>query len=139
MSETKLIVNDRLKMTMSDKKGQKFVSIGLEKDIPEGMDITLVADDAYMKLSEMLKEKMDAMPEPPAAPAYQPRYNKPAAPASGQNCNKCGADMIVGRNGKPYCKPCYISWKKSQEEQAQQPQQPTYGGADTTYGEDIPF
>jgi len=29
--------------------------------------------------------------------------------------NASHGNMIMGRNGKPYCKPCYIEWKNSQE------------------------
>lgn len=25
-------------------------------------------------------------------------------------CKDCGGNKIIGKNGKPYCKPCYIKW-----------------------------
>lgn len=28
-------------------------------------------------------------------------------------CSDCHSQMIPGRNGKPYCKPCYIKWAEA--------------------------
>jgi hypothetical protein len=27
-------------------------------------------------------------------------------------CKKCGAQMVPGKGGKPYCVKCYIAWKE---------------------------
>lgn len=28
-------------------------------------------------------------------------------------CKDCGGAKIMGKNGKPYCKPCYIKWAEA--------------------------
>lgn len=30
-------------------------------------------------------------------------------------CKDCGSEMRMGRNGKPYCHPCYVAWKEGQK------------------------
>lgn len=32
-----------------------------------------------------------------------------SAPAN-ELCKICGGKMVPGKNGKPYCKPCYVKW-----------------------------
>lgn len=33
-------------------------------------------------------------------------------------CKDCGSEMRMGRNGKPYCHPCYLEWKSQRESNA---------------------
>jgi hypothetical protein len=49
--------------------------------------------------------------------AYTPvKASKPADSEYSQEipvsnlCDKCGSEMIAGKSGKLYCKPCYIAW-----------------------------
>lgn len=30
-------------------------------------------------------------------------------------CKDCGASMVPGKNGKPYCKPCYVKWAEAKK------------------------
>ena len=136
MSEMKLINPDRIKITVSDKKGQKFVSIGHEKVIPEGMDVSLVVDDALVRLNEMLEAQMAKLPEPPAQPAYQPKFQQNQQTGT---CPKCSSKLTRGKNGKSdWCYPC---WKAKKEAaggfQQPAPQQPVYGGPENNT--EIPF
>ena len=117
----KLVVKDRIKLTLSDKKGNKFMSIGVEKDIPEGMSFEVIADDAYNTASKLLEQKMSTMEEAPQAPQRQQSYG--GQQRSGGNrggsaqvglCKECGTQMVRGKGGKPYCVPCYIAWKEGQ-------------------------
>lgn len=65
-------------------------------DKTEFMELVAFIDDFVTKLP---KEKV-------ATPIKQ---------EASKTCPKCGSVMIEGRNGKPYCKPCYIAWKKENE------------------------
>ncbi len=49
-----------------------------------------------------------------------PAMSKPVqagtnAPAGLGTCKDCGAGMTEGRNGKPYCKPCYVKWAEAKK------------------------
>lgn len=43
----------------------------------------------------------------PQAPQTAPN------PASLGKCKDCNSDLLAGRGGKPYCKPCYIKWAEA--------------------------
>lgn len=41
--------------------------------------------------------------------------SKPKVEVLNDKCKDCGAVLVTGRNGKPYCKACYIAWKEKQK------------------------
>ena len=44
--------------------------------------------------------------------------DKPYQASTGQEvCKDCGTPKILGRNGKMYCKPCYIKWAEQNKKQ----------------------
>lgn len=43
----------------------------------------------------------------PEPPSFQPEGK----------CKTCYADMVPGKNGKPYCKPCYVKWANANKKQ----------------------
>ena len=49
---------------------------------------------------------------------YQPTQQ----PRASNNCKDCGGATIPGKNGKPYCKPCYIKWANVNKPKTNQPQ-----------------
>lgn len=110
MNEVKMVMPERIKLTVSDKKGNMFMSVGLEKDLPEGIGIEAVAEALYQKAAGFVQAKLAEVEISAPAPKqnYAPRSN-------GNACKTCGGQMVAGKNGKPYCVPCYIAWKESQK------------------------
>lgn len=47
-----------------------------------------------------------------------PSVKSPSAPGSSENtkCGKCGATMVAGKGGAPYCVECYKRYKESQKQ-----------------------
>ena len=45
-------------------------------------------------------------------------YTKTTQPTKQlETCSKCGAQLTMGKSGKPYCVKCYIKWKESQNKE----------------------
>ena len=106
MSEMKLVMPNRIKVTFSDKKGNAFISVGVEQDIPAGMDAEVVGESLYIKAQSIVKSKLDALPDAPEKTynkPYQKSYNKPKA-NGGDKCPHCpDGIMKISKAGKPYC------------------------------------
>ena len=108
MSEVKMVMPDRVKLTVSDKKGNKFVSLGIEQDIPEGIDVEVAAEALFNKAAGIVKAKMALFPEPEEKKSFSSNTStQQARKDSGSdygNCEKCGApNKWSFKKSKPYC------------------------------------
>ena len=143
-SEMHFVQPDRVKVTLSDKVDQKFFSIGIEKAIPQGIDLISIADDIYNSLEQLVSLKKEAIKSTMPAPRPPVQYPQQSVqqykmPTAGNNCNKCGASMAISKQGKPYCSAkCWLGGQP-QQSQGNQPysSQPTAPSNFTS--DDIPF
>ncbi len=79
--------------------------------------------DSLFEKIEVISAKFDKQGYSPSSHSSTDKYTRPSSTSSqssrgySQNigtCPKCGNNMVMGKNGKPYCKKCYIDWKRSQ-------------------------
>ena len=107
MSETRMIMPNRVKITVSDKVDQKFLSIGAEMDLPDGVDISVYADNMYNELSTILKKKIDAMPKPEAKPfsngGAKKSYGGAKKGVENGLCTICQSPAKTSKKGNQYC------------------------------------
>ena len=105
-NSVKMVVPERIKLTVSDKKGNRFIAIGLEKDLPDGIGFEAVAEALYQKTANFIDQKFALIPDQPEP---QPIRSAPQGSNLGV-CKDCGAPRKLSQNGKPYCSA--LCWKK---------------------------
>lgn len=74
---------------------------------------TIQLATAIQEAAAFLSPSLPPVPKPafvpPAPPFLQPTAPFANGPANNL-CKDCGSQMEPGKNGKPYCKPCYKAW-----------------------------
>ena len=88
----------------------------------EGEQIVIRTDDEveFDRLKTKYREEVANIgknaPKMPLPAVSQPSQPRPPSEFFGV-CKKNAShgNMIMGRNGKPYCKQCYLEWKESQK------------------------
>ena len=113
----------RCNITFSDKVNGFNFGISVSKNIPEGVGYRAYLKDLSEDVFKFFKERRqrfvkesEEIKKDDPQPAWKDK--KASAPREDVGvCSKCSSPLTPGKNGKkPYCKPCFIKWKKEQEQ-----------------------
>lgn len=74
-----------------------------------GQDQVVVRSNDWEEFVELIGKVVEKFPASSTQSTAQPSTQAPL-------CKECGSTMTPGKNGKPYCKPCYIKWKNANKE-----------------------